>query len=96
MYNKEIAEAAHRFNWMIRKAIEEELLSTSVNRVDLEDCKFLSYSIDDMIVETSVTAVYIKENTVWADFEDEYTGKHSEPLAACFTIDELLTILNAM
>ena len=96
MYNKVIAEAAHQFNFMIRKAIEEELLSTEGNRVDLDDCSFPSYGLDDMCIETFVTSVYIKNDDVWANFEDTYSGKYSAPIAACFTIDELLQILDGM
>ena len=96
MTDLEILKAVHQLHLMLFAAIKKELLSRRGQVAELQDCQFLSYGPDDMCVETTVTAVYIKEDTVWANFEDAYTGEHSEPIAACFTVDELLSIFDAM
>ena len=94
MQDKDVFEMISGCRMLIKRTIKKELMASEEKKVDLTDCHFPSYSLDDMLVETFVTSVYLKDNgEVWVDYEDDYTGKHAAPIDECFTVDEMLSIM---
>ena len=78
---------------LILKTIKDELLKSKEHEVELHDCSFPSECLDDVVTLTFVTKVYLKDDDVWVDFEDDYSGRHAAPLVECFSLDEMLDVL---
>ena len=94
MYNKDVFEEIYKCRELILKVIENEFITSNTKRFNLNDCRFPSYSPDGVVMETTVTSIYLKDNDVWVDFHDEFTGEHSFPLNDCFTVDEMISIMS--
>jgi len=78
---------------LILKTIKEELLKTEGQKVELHDCSFPSECLDDVVTMSFVTSVYLKDDDIWVDFQDDYSGKHAAPLAECFSLNEMLDVM---
>ena len=96
MYDRDVYEMIGECRKLIYEVIKKELLNYKEKRVELHDCSFASESLDDMLVVSYVTSVYLKNDDIWIDFHDEYSGEHSMPILECLTVTEMLDVMDGV
>jgi hypothetical protein len=95
MYNKEVLEAIRKCSELLHKAIKEYFVNLKIDKVELDNCEFLSYTIEGDRDELWVTSVFLKDNDVWVEYDSDMGGTNTCPLS-CFDVTQLYAIYEAM